>query len=631
MSGICGIFFVNGVNHGKLKQRYLAPMLRVLDPSSYDERDTLEFGKVALGAGVFNRRLAGAAHTISAGRNLGVVFHGSIYNKEEFLVNQEYTSSNLFLGLLSLYKKEGIGFINRLRGEFSIALWDGADEVLYLITDPFRVHPIFYYEDPEKIIFATRIKAILASSQCINRTINLEALVDYVAFSAIPTPKTIFRNIKKLPPGHILRYRKGSVNLIPYWEINFISPDSSPENELGEKLRIKLNDAIASRYKSDGGSDEIGAFLSGGIDSSTITGVLTEIAKKPIKTFTVSFQEEKFNEGVFARITSAAYGTKHHNFIVNPKSTFETIPILMENYDEPFGNASAVPTYLCAKNAFNHGVTILYAGDGGDELFAGNERYALQRLFDYYKLIPEWLWDDIFGPCILGLDHFMNCELLEKGKKYIRRAKIPYPQRLSSYSVFEEIKMTEIFGESLLEQIGENYNPYEAINVNYFKAPASTDLDRQLYVDLQLSISDNDLFKVTRMTEAAGVAVRYPFLDKNLAEFAASVPAKLKMRGRNLRSFFKKAYADFLPQEILRKKKHGFGLPIQVWLYQDKRLRDMCLDLILSDSFYERGFFEKKAVMEIAHNSKAYESSIYGTILWNLMILELWFRKHVDS
>jgi len=594
----------------------------------------LPLGRVGLSTQTFNTRISGVAQKTITGKLVGIAIHGSIYNANEWCNDGDSHSSLLIPELLTLYQREGISFVNRLRGEFSLAIWDGLKEVLYLVSDPFRVHPIFYYENHGTLVFASKMKSLLVSPLAINRKIHLEALVDFVASSAIPTPQTIFQHIKKLPPGHILTYKDRSVTLAPYWTMNFMSPDSSSEAALAERLRSHFYEASKTQYEWDRGSlehEEIGAFLSGGIDSSTVTGVLTQIAQRPIKTFTVSFQEESFNEGNFAEIASKAFGSKHHNLIVTPQDAFEVIPILAKNFDEPFGNASAIPTFLCARNAFNHGVKVLYAGDGGDELFAGNERYILQRLFDYYKIIPEWFRESLCVPAIFSLAHLTKLELFEKAKKYIKRAKIPYPNRLWSYGIFEEIQMDSLFVDDVQRKIGENYNPYHAMSFHYSQAPACVELDRQLFLDLQLSISDNDLFKVSRMTEVAGIEVRYPFLDKEMANFSSTVPAHVKMRGRTLRSFFKSAYADFLPQEILKKKKHGFGLPIQLWLYQDKQLREMCLDLILSDTFIERGFVQKKALMKVIEDLKFHESSIYGTLLWNFMVLELWFRENLDT
>jgi asparagine synthase (glutamine-hydrolysing) len=388
-------------------------------------------------------------------------------------------------------------------------------------------------------------------------------------------------------------------------------------------------DAISVRLEQENSIARIGTFLSGGVDSSTVTGVLTQLAKRSMKSFSIGFQEQRFNEINYARIAARAFGAEHYEYFVSPQDTYDVIPVLLEAFDEPFANASAIPTYYCAKIAREHGVDVLYAGDGGDELFAGNERYATQRLLEYYHMVPKCFIELFVKPLVFTLADRRGWELCVKGKKYVQRASVPYPERLSSYEFFKCVPLAEFFADDLLEVIGRHYNPYAPVHAYYGQAPAQSDLDRQLYIDLKLAISDNDLFKVTRMTEAVGITVRFPFLDQRLAEFAATVPAHIKMRGRELRSFFKKAYADLLPTEIRTKQKHGFGLPIPVWLRTDKQLNEMMYDLVLSPQSLQRGYFRKKALEKLIECHKTDKTSFYGTTLWNLMTLELWHRIYL--
>ncbi len=455
---------------------------------------------------------------------------------------------------------------------------------------------------------------------------NLESIVDVVASSIIPTPKTIFREVKKLSPGHCLTYQSGTARVAPYWEIRFLNPTDSDTASLQRELKVQVADAISVRLETDGNSSRVGTFLSGGIDSSTVTGLLTRLAERPVKSFSIGFDEAKFNEIDYARIAARAFGSEHFEYFVTPRDVYDSIAMLMESFDEPFANASAVPTYFCAKLAKEHGVDTLYAGDGGDELFAGNQRYADQRLFDYYDEVPGWLRKQLIEPLVFTLADASSLRLLMMAKKYIQRASIPNPQRLTSYGFFKIFPMTELFTWEFLEAAGKDYDPDMAFHRYYHEAPAKTELDRHLYVDLKLAISDNDLFKVNRMTETAGVMVRYPFLDHRLAEFACKVPAGIKMRGRKLRSFFKDAYGDLLPAETISKKKHGFGLPIPVWLRTDAHLNEMMHDLVLSPTTVQRGYFKRQALEKLVDCHSTDNTSFYGTILWNLMVLELWHR-----
>ncbi len=623
MSGICGIVFLR--EGDRLHSAELWPMVRALDVSSQGDGFTINLGSVGMGVQRFPGRLAGVAKVDNHGRSVALAFHGSLYNLRE-LFPLEGEDSDPLKGLLCLYLKEGISLLQRLRGEFSLALWDGLEETLYLATDRFRVHPLFYYQDRDKLVFASRMKGILACPFPVKQTINPEAIVDIVASSIVPTPKTIFREVTKLPPGHVLTYHKGEARLASYWEISFLQADSADEGELARKLKTCLTDTISVRLEGERVSDRIGTFLSGGVDSSTITGVLTQLTKRSIKSFSIGFDEQGFNEINYARITARAFGAEHYEYFVTPSDVRSVIPVLLETFDEPFANASAIPTYFCAKMAWEHGVEVLYAGDGGDELFAGNERYATQRLFEYFHKVPALLREPLLKPLVFALAERLKWEPFVKGKKYIQRASIPYPDRLSSYGFFKMFPIEELFADGLLEVIGKNYDPYASVSFYYFQAPALSELDRQLYIDLKLAISDNDLVKVTRMTEAAGITVRYPFLDHRLAEFAATVPASIKMRGRELRSFFKRTYVDLLPSETRTKKKHGFGLPIPIWIRTDKQLNEMMHELVLSPRSIQRGYFRKKALEELIERHKTDETSFYGTILWNLMVLELWHR-----
>jgi len=625
MSGICGIVFSD--RNKRLNPSDLLPMVRALDFSGQGEGFSIILGSAAIGAQRFSGRLAGATEMALNGKSLALAFHGNLYNLEELFPLKERDFSPLS-GLLELYVKEGIAFLQRLRGEFLLALWDGQREILYLATDRFRVHPLFYYQDQEKLVFSSRMKGILACPFLVRRTINLDAIVHVVASSIIPTPKTIFQEVKKVPSGHLLMYEKGEVKTEPYWEISFLNPSKESESALAQKFKEHLTEAISICLPMDKTSNHIGTFLSGGVDSSTITGILTQLLKHPVKAFSIGFDEQRFNEINYARVAARSFESEHYEYFVTPKDTLDAIPILIDAFDEPFANASAVPAYYCAKMAKDHGVNVLYAGDGGDELFAGNERYGTQHLFEYYNKIPRWVREPFVQPIVFGLADGLRWGLFIKAKKYIKRASMTYCERISSYDFFNVVPMTEFLDDRMLDVVGREFNPYGIFTDYYFEAPAKNNLDRHLYIDWKLTLSDNDIIKVTRMTEIAGITARYPFLDTPLVEFSVRVPARIKMRGTKLRTFQKRAYADLLPLEIRRKKKHGFGLPIPVWLRTNKGLNEMMHDLVLSPGSIQRGYFRKKALENLVKEHSVEETSFYGTILWNLMVLELWQRKY---
>ncbi|HEU4724428.1 MAG TPA: asparagine synthase C-terminal domain-containing protein, partial [Candidatus Eisenbacteria bacterium] len=409
------------------------------------------------------------------------------------------------------------------------------------------------------------------------------------------------------------------------------NPRRASEAELASDLRVRFSEAIARRVAADGEPDRLGSFLSGGVDSSTVTGVLQQVASRRMKSFSIGFGEAHYNEISFARIAANSLGSDYHEYFVVPRDVSEALPTILASFDEPYANASAIPTYFCARLARKHGVDVLYAGDGGDELFGGNERYATQQLFEYYRRVPRWLGRGFVEPVVGAMADLTKLSLFVKGRKYIRRALMPPAKRLTSYDFFRLVPPAGFLTPEFMEEVGRNYEPGRALEALHARAPGPTELDRQLYLDLHLTISDNDIVKVTRMTEAAGVTVRFPFLDQGLAEFAMTVPAGVKMRGRRLRTFFKGAYADLLPPEVRSKSKHGFGLPIAEWLRTDPALAEVMNDAILSPRSRARGYFRPDALEELMKRHKEDPTSYYGTTLWNLVILELWLRRQEEE
>jgi asparagine synthase (glutamine-hydrolysing) len=625
MSGICGIALQYRGREVECGQ--LSPMVEALAPLPCDKGATVFLGHVGLGVAPFPGRLAGVCIEWVNGQPLGLAVHGSFFNLSEIIGEAGDPREQTKL-LLSLYQKQGIGFVEHLRGEFVLVVWNGSEETLSIVTDRFRVHPLFYYQDPEKFVFASSMKALTACPLEITRSIKPSALVTMVASYMIPTPHTIFNEIKKMPPGSYLVMKQGYVTVKPYWDVQFSGASTFSKKNMAEALRRQFDEAVSVRLAIDVPPSRIGTFLSGGVDSSTVTGVVTKLLKNPVSSFSIGFQEKRFNEMEYARIAAKAFGAHHYEYFVSPEDTVSAIPILVEAFDEPYGNSSAVPAYFCAKLAKEHGIESLYAGDAGDELFVGNKRYATQKLFDYYFSVPAWMRRFLIEPLFFGVGSRIPVPLFDKGKRYIQRANAGYPARLCAHGLYEVIPLVELFDDGILEAIGKDYNPDFAVYEHYNRASATSELDRQLYIDLKLIITDNDLIKVVKTTEAAGITVRFPFIDHRFVEFAASVPSALKMRGLRLRSFFKDAYSDLLPPEIRRKTKQGFGLPIPIWLRHHNGLNEMMRDLVLSPKSVQRGYFKKKMLEDIVERHKTDSTSFYGTVLWNLMMLELWHRRY---
>jgi asparagine synthase (glutamine-hydrolysing) len=569
-------------------------------------------------AGIAARSISGA--TVVAG------FHGVLYDNPNA---EAGVSDDPALPLLDLYVARGIESMERLRGDFVAVVWDERDRVLHLIVDPFRTQPLFYSPSREGILFASRMRAITSSPRFETRTLDPRAVIELVESSRISTPRTVYHGIAKVPEGHRILSHEGRVSCVRYWHPDYRSPDARSFDMQAGELHRTFDDSVRARLDRDTPRGPVGAYLSGGIDSTTIVGVMTRLMGSPVDAFSIGFEEAGFNELEFARHAARAFGARHHVHLVTAAEASSAIPLLLEAFDEPFGNASAVPAYYCALMASRQGMHTLYAGDGGDELFAGNEHYASRRLLEYYDRVPAPV-RLLLEPAASAAGTLLPWGPFRKAHRYVQRARIPYPARLATYSLYNEMPRPSLFEQHFLELAGTGYDPFEAQAKRYWEAPALSELDRQLYVDLRLLITDSDLLKVTRTAEAAGVGVRFPFLDRRLADFAAAVPSRLKMRGRELRSFFKRAYSDLLPPETLSKKKHGFGLPIAGWLRTDPTLNSMMRDLVLSDRTLSRGIIRRNGAEDLVRRHAEDTTSFYGTAIWNLMILELWLRRHEE-
>jgi asparagine synthase (glutamine-hydrolysing) len=624
MSGIAGLILPEGAR--PLVPETLAPMEAALSGSVCGTPLVLDAGRVGFVARSGPGCVTALREERAGGSAVALAFHGLLTSGPGDRSPE---------ALLTALVTRGPSVVADLRGEFALAFWDGRSGTLHLATDRVRIQSLVWADRPRQFLFASRMAALLASPQPLELAVDPSAILDIVASSIVATPRTIFRHVEKLPPGHRLEARltpfgSRAVRSQPYWDLDFTGTDGASPQRLARATRDALDAAIGDRLERDEAGDRFGAFLSGGIDSSTVTGILTRQHGGPIRTFSIGFGEERFNELRFARIASSAFGSRQTEYFVTPRDTAAAIERIVMAFDEPFGNASAVPTYFCAKLAHDHGVESLYAGDGGDELFAGNERYATSLVFERYDRIPRWLRGPIVTPAIVAAGTLAPFGLLVKAKKYVRRASLPASQRFVSYGFWNSTPLGA-FASDALWQEARAYRPSEAAIRLHQQARAASELDRQLYVDMKITISDNDVLKVSRMCEQAGVAVRFPFLDERVVDAAARVPARLKMRGAALRTFFKETYRDLLPEEIRAKPKHGFGLPISIWLRTDPELNGMMRDLVVGPRALARGYFRPEALHALIRSHAEDRTSFYGTILWNLMVLELWHRRVLDA
>jgi len=489
--------------------------------------------------------------------------------------------------------------------------------------DGFGAKRLVYYQDANVFLVASRIEALVGSGE-FDVNINPRAIANVLNYSANLGPQTVLNNVYRLPPGTFLAASAGHTREQKYWDMRYGLGDDFNEVRLSRKLESVVEKSVATHCKGE----SLGAFLSGGTDSSTVVGMMDRAGLGPVKAFSIGFEDQSFNELEYARITAEHFHTDHHAYLVGAGDCFEALPKMISAFDEPFGNSSAIPTYFCARLAAQHGVKTLLAGDGGDELFGGNEWYQTEQVFEVYQTVPSGLRKGLIEPVLRWLP--VRNGIVRRARGYVRRSNLPRDQRFLSFSFLCAHPQAEIFAPDFLSTLGD-YSITAIPSRHYLEAPARDHLDRLLYTDLKITLADNDLPKVTCMSELAGIQVRFPLLDRSVAEFSGHIPARLKVKGFEKRYLFKKAFRDLLPAEVLRKKKHGFGIPVATWLKSDARLRELSRDTLLSARAFERGYFQRNFIEDLFRRHDSDDSSYYGDTLWTFLALELWHRRMVDE
>ncbi len=528
--------------------------------------------------------------------------------------------------LAALYALEGAAFVRRLCGAFALALWDRRQRSLVLAVDRFGIKRLHYVTDHRRTAFASRPSAVLAAPG-VEQRVDLAAVYNYLNFGYIPSPESIFAGVQRLPPGHLLRVRQGAATLEPYWDMAY--SEQVVRKAEGAATLYRLTEEAVARALRGAIPKNVGAFLSGGTDSSTVVGLMGRLMGERINAFSVGFKEERYNELSYAELSARYFGAAHYTEIITPEEALKWLPRLVEAFDEPFGNNSAIGTYFCAQLAQRCGVKWLLAGDGGDEIFGGNERYRTDRIFARYHWIPTILRRGLLEPIVLNLPEGGR-GLLGRLQRYIRRANLPNPRRFYSYEFLVAQEAKALLAPDFRAAIAAEA-PYAVIQATYDRAEATADLNRLLYLDLKLTIGDNDLLKVTRTAELAGVNVRFPLLDLPLVEFTGTLPASLKVRGLQKRYLFKRAFRALLPPETLAKRKHGFGVPTSVWLKSHRGFQSLARETLLSSRPRQRGYFRAGAIERLFERHAADSTPFYGDILWTILMLELWHRQHLEG
>jgi asparagine synthase (glutamine-hydrolysing) len=559
--------------------------------------------------------------------SIQVIFNGEIYNFRELRnrlkrLGHEFRTESDTETIVHLYEEEGTDCFQQLNGMFSLAIWDQRQRKLILARDRFGQKPLFYRQQNGRLTFASELKGILEVPGT-PRTINPHAIDLYLTYQYIPHPHSIFEGISKLPPGHYAVYEDDQLQVHPYWQLAGQREASWDPAEAQQRTVDLLSDSVRMRMQSD---VPLGAFLSGGVDSSLIVALMQQESSNPVKTFSIGFPVREYDETSYARQVAAHLGTDHHEFKVEPDAV-EILPQLAWHYDEPFADSSAIPTWYVAQQTRQH-VTVTLSGDGGDELFAGYPRYQAVRLAG---------WFDRMQPVkrLAGAKFWQRIPGSNRYKSYARRWKrfakplheSPIDRYLEWISIFGESQRLELYNDTFykqlrdadsgwfLQSVWQQYERRDAIS-----AISLTDLSTYLPCDL--------MTKVDIATMAHSLECRQPFLDYRLVEFAASLPIKMKLGIKKSKLLLQKAFADRLPDQIWNRKKMGFGVPLDHWFRNE--LKPLTHDVLLAPQARCHEFFQPEAIQELVQQHESRQRD-HSQRLWAILFLEMWMREWLPS
>ena len=561
-------------------------------------------------------------------RTASIVFNGEIYNYRELrghlekLGHRFYTDSDTE-AIIHAYDRYGADCPKYLRGMFAFAIWDERRQELFLARDRVGKKPILYAHLDNQLIFGSEFSALLLHPD-ISREIEPEAIHYYLSFMCVPAPLTAYRAIRKLEPGHSLRYRRGEIKTERYWQPDFSKKIKISEEEAGERAVSVLREAVRLRLISE---VPLGAFLSGGIDSSAVVALMSEESSEPVKTFSIGFEEQDFSELHHARRVAGHVGAEHHEFIVRPRA-LEVLPTLVEHYGEPYADSSAIPTYYVSRETRKH-VTVALNGDGGDECFAGYERYAAMRLAERYHKLPGLLRESLIGQAVglLPASELRRSRVRDI-KRFLRAASQPKVERyLRWVSVFDRDAKRELYSESFRRET-ESLDAAAFIEPWFAKANGAGVVDAALLADTMTYLPNDLLVKVDIASMAVSLEARSPFLDHHVIEFAASLPEGLKLRGLTTKYLLKRVLKRLLPAENLKRRKMGFGVPIGHWFRGE--MQGFLRETLLAEKALKRGFFKPEAVTRMVeeHTRGARD---HAPQLWTLLMLELWFDRFIKQ
>ena len=591
---------------------------------------------LSAGVGLGHRRLSvidlttGHQPMFNEDGTVCIVFNGEIYNHldvrtEMQRLGHRYATRSDTESIVHAYEEDGSACVQRLNGMFAFAIWDARDHTLFLARDRTGMKPLYYWVDSDKFIFASEIKSVLEYPG-VPRQLDMDGLNLYLALQYVPAPWTLFRGVRKLPPGCFLVCRAdGQVKVEKYWDVAYGGGDDHGEAHYVEGIRERVWRAVERRLVSD---VPLGAFLSGGVDSSIVVGLMSRIMDYPVDTYVVGFDlgeySPKFNvDREHAGLAARHFGTNQHEVVISQADRIaDVLPNLVRQLDEPISNPTAIAVYFVSCLA-RQTVKVVLSGDGADELFGGYHRYVYDRMVSQYEAIPAPLREGVMRPLVLGLP------FPRQVKQLVRRTSLgPTPARyLAWWTTFTLEDRMQLLSPALSEQVGDD--ALEGLVMSCLNnVPSRSFQDKLAYTDLKLWIADQSNMVVDKMSMLASLEARSPFQDYELVEFAGSIPFKYKVRGHGMKVLLKRAFQDLLPTEVVMRSKHGFQSPGSYWLRND--LRELVLDVLSRERVRRDGLFNPDYVERIMTrhlNSEEYNLNK----VWALLTFQLWYDVYFDG
>jgi asparagine synthase (glutamine-hydrolysing) len=629
MCGICGVF--DPVSSANPDRAVLEAMSRSIAHRGPDDDGSF----LDAGIGLAARRLSiidveGGHQPIgNEDQSLWIVFNGEIYNHESLRVllsklGHRFRTRADTEVVVHAYEEFGPDAVRYLNGMFAFAIWDAKARKLFLGRDRFGIKPLYYTLAGDELVFASELKAILEHPR-VERRIDVVALNEYLSFEYVPTPRTIFRGIRRLPPATTLSYSAKGLEIAAYWDVSLRKSESRPPvswRDYRERLRHELGEAVRKEMVSD---VPLGVLLSGGLDSTTVLAMMARSSTSPVKSFSIAFDEKSFDESRYARLAAAKLGSDHHELTVTSGMMAELVPRLMDVLDEPLADSSIVPTYFLSRFAREQ-VKVVLGGDGGDEMFAGYPTLQAHRLIEYYEgWVPFFLRASVVPKIIDRLPVSKdNISFDFKARRFISGRGVPIANRHHRWlGAFVPQEKRSLFVPELVQ---DDVDTYEVAYEHQRRCDARETMNQLLYLDQKLYLEGDILAKVDRASMAASLEVRVPFLNWNLAEYVAEIPHELKLRGLKSKFVLKKAMAGLLPREIVNRPKKGFNVPVGYWI--NGSLKELVRDQLSPEKLKREGFFEPSYVEKLLREHSEGVRD-HRKLLWTLLVFELWQEKYL--